>query len=173
MVNARLHKSPFYCQSPTQKNSFITWRFLFFPTKPLLDLMRILLQKSALLYVSELWGQNGGKRESSSFSKGISHKQQKLKRKSPVCIMWSFKGEQLLLQLKFKEWWLEKKKLFLEFQILIDDRRKLDNLSLELNFHQGEKLIWKIPHRSWVTPSADISTFEPLLNVEKWWIPFS
>ena len=65
------------------------------------------------------------------------------------------------------------KKLFLEFQILIDDRRKLDNLSLELNFHKGEKLIWKIPHRSWVTPSADISTFEPLLNVEKWWIPFS
>ena len=43
---------------------------------------------------------------------------------------------------------VEKKKLFIEFQILIDDRRKLDNLSLELNFHKGEKLIWKIPHRS-------------------------
>ena len=117
--------------------------------------------------MSELWGQNGGKRESSSFSKGISHKQQKLKRKSPVCIMWSFKERTTFARIQSDGW----KKLFLEFQILIDDRRKLDNLSL--NFHKGEKLIWKIPHRSWVTPSADISTFEPLLNVEKWWIPFS
>ena len=51
---------------------------------------------------------------------------------------------ELLLEFKV----MVEKKLFLEFQILIDDRRKLDNLSLELNFHQGEKLIWKIPHRS-------------------------
>ena len=50
---------------------------------------------------------------------------------------------ELLLEFKV----MVEKKLFLEFQILIDDR-KLDNLSLELNFHKGEKLIWKIPHRS-------------------------
>ena len=51
MVNARLHKSLFYCQTdPYPKihlllEDFFSPVLLFLPTKPLLDLIRILLQK--------------------------------------------------------------------------------------------------------------------------------